>query len=174
MNDDDINRVDLIGSCGSMNDDTINRVNLIGSCGSMNDDAINRVNLIGSCGSMTDDTIDRVNLIGSCGSINDDAINRLPRVECNALITSHETVEANKQLSSCKALGSDAVIYKATCPLVADNITVVTLYMMLRDASMKPLSISTNGKEIFVYNNHRGISLLSVAGKILARILLNR
>ena len=44
----------------------------------------------------------------------------------------------------------------------------------LKNSRMQLLSTYLKGKGILVCDNHRGISLLSIAGKILARVLLNR
>ena len=103
-------------------------------------------------------------------SINDEAINRLPQVKCNPLLdelpTVSETVKTIKLLSSGKAPGSDAIpaeIYKAGGPLVAEK---------LKDATIIHLFKRKGNPQIC--DNHRGISLLSIAGKILARVLLNR
>ena len=118
-------------------------------------------------------------------SIHDDAINRLPQVECNLLLdefqTVSETVKAIKLLSSGKAPGSDAIpaeIYKAGGSSVAKKMTKL-VHIMWRKRS-HPLRIALI---IHVFkrkgnpqlcDNHRGISLLSIAGKVLARVLLNR
>ena len=91
-------------------------------------------------------------------SINEDAIDRHPQIECNVLLdefpTVTETRKAVQQLSSGKAPGADAIpaeVYKAGGLPMAEKLT--------------------NPQ---VCDNHRGISLLSIAGKILAKILLNR
>ena len=44
----------------------------------------------------------------------------------------------------------------------------------LKNSRMQQLSAYPKGKGILVYDNHRGISLLSIAETILARVLLNR
>ena len=44
----------------------------------------------------------------------------------------------------------------------------------LKDSRMQQLSSYSKGKGILVCDNYRGIPLLSIAGKILARVLLNR
>ena len=120
-------------------------------------------------------------------SINDEAINRLPQVECNLLPdelpTISETVKAIKLLSSDKASGSDAIpaeIYKAGGPPVAEKLTELFHIMWrkeaipkeFKDATIIHLFIRKGNPQ--VCDNHRGISLLSIAGKILARVLLNR
>ena len=120
-------------------------------------------------------------------SINDEAINRLPQVECNMLLdefpTVSETVKAIKLLSSGKAPGSDAIpaeIYKTGGIPVAKKMTELFHIMWrkedtpqeFKDASIIHLFKRKGNPHLC--DSHRGISLLSVAGKVLARILLNR
>ena len=120
-------------------------------------------------------------------SINDEAINRLPQVECNPLLdelpTVSETVKAKKILSSGKAPGSDAIpaeIYKAGGPPVAEKLTELfhirwrkeAIPQEFKDATIIHLFKRKGNPQIS--DNHRGISLLSFAEKILARVLLNR
>ena len=119
-------------------------------------------------------------------SINDDAINRLPQVECNLQFdefpTVAETVKAIKFLSSGKAPGSDAIsaeIYKAGETAVAKKMTELFHIMWRNDAipqEFKDASIIHLFKRKGnpqLCDNRRGISLLSIDGKVLARILLN-
>ena len=121
-------------------------------------------------------------------SISNEAINRLPQIKCNPLLdplscsTVFETVKAIKLLSSGKAPGSDAIpaeIYKAGGPPAAEKLTVISHYVKknaipekFKNATMIHLFKRKGNSQ--VCGNHRGISLLSVAGKILARVLLNR
>ena len=119
-------------------------------------------------------------------SINDEAINRLPQVECNPhldeLPTVSETVKAIKLLSSGKAPGSDAIPaenYKAGGPPVAEKLTVISHYVEKRSHPSRIQGCNNyppiqKERKPQVCDNHRGISLLSIAGKILARVLLNR
>ena len=120
-------------------------------------------------------------------SIIDEAINRLPQVECNPLFdelpTVSETVKAIKLLTSGKAPGSDAIpaeIYKAGGPPVAEKLTELFHIMWRREAIPQKFKDATiihlfkRKGNPQVCDNHRGIYLLSVAGKILARVLLNR
>ena len=102
-------------------------------------------------------------------SINDEAINRLPRVECYPLLdelpTVSETVKAIKLLSSGKAPGSDAELFhiiwrKEAIPQEFKDATIIHLFKRKGNPQ--------------VCDNHRGISLLSIAGKIFTRVLLNR
>ena len=121
--------------------------------------------------------------------ISDDAINRLPQVECNLLLdefpTVAETVKAIKLLSSGKAPGSDAIPaenYKAGGTPVAKKMTELFHIMWrkeaipqeFKDASIIHLFKRKGNPQLC--DNRRGISLflLSVAGKVLARVLLNR
>ena len=120
-------------------------------------------------------------------SINDDAINRLPQVECNLLLdkfpTVAETVKAIKLLSSGKAPGSDAIpaeIYKAGGTPVAKKMTELFNIMWRKETIPQEFKEASN-IHLFkrkgnpqLCDNLRGISLLSIAGKVLARVLLNR
>ena len=120
-------------------------------------------------------------------SINDGAINRLPQVECDPLLdelpTVSETVKAIKLLSSGKAPGSDAIpaeIYKAGGLPVAEKLTELFHIMWRKEAIPQEFKDATiihlfkRKGNPQVCDNHWGISLLSVAVKILARVLLNR
>ena len=115
-------------------------------------------------------------------SITDEAINKLP---CNSLLdelpTVSETVKAIKLLSSGKTPGSDAIpveIYKAGDPPIAEKLTKLFHIMRRKEAipqEFKDVTIIHLFKRKGnpqVCDNHRGISLLSIAGKILARVLL--
>ena len=120
-------------------------------------------------------------------SINDEAINRLPQVECNPLLdelpTVSEAVKAIKLLSSGKAPGLYAIpaeIYKAGGPPVAEKLTELFHIVWRKEAIPQDFKNATiihlfkrKGKPQ-ICDNHRGISLLSMAWKILARVLLNR
>ena len=119
-------------------------------------------------------------------SINDEAINRLPQVECNPLLdelpTVSETMKAIKHLSSDKAPGSDAIpaeIYKTGGPPVAEKLTELFHIMWRKEAIRQEFKDATiihlfkRKGNSQVCDNHRGISLLSIAGKILARVLRN-
>ena len=109
-----------------------------------------------------------------------EAINRLQQVECNPLLeTVSETVKAIKLLSSGKAPVSDAIpaeIYKAGGTPVAELFHIMwrkeAVPQEFEDATKIHLFKRKGNPQ--VCDNHRGISLLSIAGKILARALLNR
>ena len=108
-------------------------------------------------------------------------------MECNPLLdelpTVSETVKAIKLLSSGKAPGSDAIpagICKAGGPQVAEKLTELVHIMWRKEAIPEEFKDATiihlfkRKGNPQVCDNHRGISLLSIAGKILARIVLNR
>ena len=108
-------------------------------------------------------------------------------MECNLLLdefaTVSETVKAIKLLSSGKVPGPDAItaeIYKAGGTPVAKKMTELFHIMWRKEANPKKIqgcvsypSIQTK-RESSTCDNHCGISLLSVAGKVLARVLLNQ
>nr|VZI10277.1 unnamed protein product [Spirometra erinaceieuropaei] len=100
--------------------------------------------------------------------ISDATIEPLPQVETNVDLdlppSPQETIRAVQQLSSGKAPGSDAIpaeVYKHGGPQLMDHLTAL-FQEMWRQGNRQ------------VCDNHRGISLLNIAGKIFARILLNR
>ena len=106
------------------------------------------------------------------------------QVECNLLLdefpTLAETVKAIKLLSSGKAPGSESIraeMYKAgRAPVAKEDDSYFTLCgekkPSLKDASVIHLFKWKGNPQLC--DNHRGISLLSIAGKVLARALLNR
>lgn len=94
-----------------------------------------------------------------------------------------ETLTAIKQLSSNKAPGADglpAEIYMSGGTTVAMKLTEIFKHIWMegvvpqdfKDAKLIHLYKKKGDRSLC--DNHRGISLLSVAGKILARILLTR
>nr|VZH93823.1 unnamed protein product [Spirometra erinaceieuropaei] len=120
-------------------------------------------------------------------AISDAAIARLPQVETNADLdlppSLQETIRAVQQLSSGKAPGSDAIpaeVYKHGGPLLMDHLTALFQEMWrqgevpqdFKDATIVHLYKRKENRQNC--DNHRGISLLNIAGKIFARILLNR
>ncbi|BHF69013.1 hypothetical protein SprV_0301205400 [Sparganum proliferum] len=94
----------------------------------------------------------------------------------------HEAIKAVKLLTSGKAPGSDAIpaeIYKRVGPQLMDYLTELFQGIMhqrevpqdFKDATiMHPHRQQRNHQ---ICDNHRGISLLNIAGRIIARILLN-
>nr|VZI46388.1 unnamed protein product [Spirometra erinaceieuropaei] len=120
-------------------------------------------------------------------AISDVAIARLPQVETNVDLdlppSLQETIRAVQQLSSGKAPGSDAIpaeIYKHGDPQLMDHLTVLFQEMWrqgevpqdFKDATIVHLYKRKVDRQ--VCDNHHGIFLLNIAGKIFARILLNR
>ncbi|BHF63558.1 hypothetical protein SprV_0200655200 [Sparganum proliferum] len=120
-------------------------------------------------------------------AISDAAIDRLPQVETNADLdlppSLQETIRAVQQLSSGKASGSDAIpaeVYKHGGPQLMDHLTALFQEMWrqgevpqdFKDATIVHLYKRKGNRQIC--DNHRGISLLNIAGKTFARILLNR
>jgi hypothetical protein len=120
-------------------------------------------------------------------AINEEAIARLPQVEINNDLdnppTEDEVSKAIKQLSCGKAPGSDAIpaeVYKAGGPAMLQNLTMLfqaiwragEVPQQWKDASIVHIYKRKGDRQ--QCDNHRGISLLSIAGKILARVLLNR
>nr|VZI48828.1 unnamed protein product [Spirometra erinaceieuropaei] len=119
--------------------------------------------------------------------ISDAAIARLPQVETNVDLdlppSLQETIRAVQQLSSGKAPASDAIpaeVYKHGGPHLLDHLTALFQEMWrqgevpqdFKDATIVHLYKRKGNRQ--VCDNHRGISLLNIAGKIFARILLNR
>ncbi|BHF61520.1 hypothetical protein SprV_0100449500 [Sparganum proliferum] len=114
-------------------------------------------------------------------AISDAAIDRLPQVETNADLdlppSLQETIRAVQQLSSGKAPGSDAIpaeVYKHGGPQLMDHLTALfqEMWRQGEDATIVHFYKRKGNRQIC--DNHRGISLLNIAGKIFARILLNR
>ena len=115
-------------------------------------------------------------------TVNDNAINRLQQIECNVLLDDFPNVteswKAIQHLSSGKALGADAIpaeVYKA------GGLPMVELFQCMRrkeptpqefkDASIIHL-YKRKGKEILKSVTTTDAYLLSIAGKILAKIQL--
>nr|VZI32434.1 unnamed protein product [Spirometra erinaceieuropaei] len=111
----------------------------------------------------------------------------LPQVETNVDLdlppSLQETIRAVQQLSSGKAPGSDAIpaeVYKHGGPLLMDHLTALFKEMWrqgevpqdFKDATI--VHLYKRKGNLQVCDNHHGISLLNIAGKIFARILLNR
>ncbi|BHF69188.1 hypothetical protein SprV_0301223100 [Sparganum proliferum] len=120
-------------------------------------------------------------------AISDAAVERLPQVETNEDLdfppSLQETLRAEQQLSSGKAPGSDAIpaeVYKHGGPQLMDQLPALFQEMWrqgevpqdFKDATIVHLYKRKGNRQIC--DNHRGISLLNIAGKISARILLNR
>ena len=127
------------------------------------------------------------NVLNRPSNINDDAISNLPQVPFNVEMDRppdiDEVSKAAEQLSCGKAPGKDGIsaeIYKFGGPTLLENMTSLfdliwtkkKLPQELKDASIVHL-YKRKGNRLLC-DNHRGISLLSIAGKLLARVLLNR
>ncbi len=119
--------------------------------------------------------------------INNEAIDRLPQIPIqetlDTLPTMTEIQKAIGALSSGKAPGSDAIpaeVYKEGGPVLWAKLHQLiqliwhqeTVPQDFKDASIVHLYKRKGNRQ--ACDNHRGISLLSIAGKILARVLLNR
>ena len=119
--------------------------------------------------------------------INDEVIQRLFQLEINkdpdALPSVDEVARAIKHMSTGKAPGLDAIpakIFKSGGISLTRRITDLfrshwekeTLPQAFKDATIVHIYKIKGNKR--TCDNHRGISLLSIAGKILARVLLNR
>ncbi|BHF66197.1 hypothetical protein SprV_0200921300 [Sparganum proliferum] len=120
-------------------------------------------------------------------AISDAAIDRLPQVETNMDLdlppSLQETIRAVQQLSSGKSPESDAIpaeVYKHGGPQLMDHLSALFQEMWrqgevpqdFKDATIVHLYKRKGNRQ--VCDNLRGISLLNIAGKIFARILLNR
>ncbi|KAI8513702.1 hypothetical protein Bbelb_080260 [Branchiostoma belcheri] len=127
------------------------------------------------------------NVLNRPSEINNEAIDRLPQVPINdelaAPPTLLETQKAISQLSTGKSPGRDSIsaeVYKEGGLAVSDKLhqlfiiawELETIPQDFKDATIIHLYKRKGNRQ--VCDNHRGISLLSVAGKILARVLLNR
>nr|VZI37878.1 unnamed protein product [Spirometra erinaceieuropaei] len=120
-------------------------------------------------------------------AIFDGTIARLPQVETNVDFdlppSLQETIRAVQQLSSRKVPGPDAIpdeVYKHRGPPLMDHLTALFQEMWRQGEvlqSFKDLTIVHLYKRkgnCQVCDNHLGISLLNIGGKIFARILINR
>ncbi|VDL97114.1 unnamed protein product [Schistocephalus solidus] len=123
----------------------------------------------------------------NCSSaISETSIDRLPQVDMNNDLhlppSLQETIRAVQQISSGKAPGSDAIppeVYKHGGPRLMAELT--TLFQeMCRQKRVPPDFKDVNIVHLYkrkgnrqLCDNHRGISLLKIAGKVFTRILLN-
>ena len=120
-------------------------------------------------------------------SINEEAIARLPQVPLDHSLadppTEDEVEKAIKRLSSGKAPGADSIpaeIYASGGRRLTERLTELFQAMWnqeklpqeYKDASIVHLYKRKGNRK--ACDNHRGISLLSIAGKTLARVMLNR
>ena len=128
------------------------------------------------------------NCVLNCPStINEKAIARLPQIPIKHSFadvpTEAEIEKTLKRLSSGKAPGADSILaeiyafggpsmIRKLCELFESMWIQELIPQELKDASIVHLYKRKGNCQ--TCDNHRGISLLSIAGKILARVLLNR
>ncbi|KAI8501811.1 hypothetical protein Bbelb_202230 [Branchiostoma belcheri] len=127
------------------------------------------------------------NVLNRPSVMNDEAINDMPQVPVNITLdelpTEQEVQQAIQLLSNGKAPGSDAIpaeVYKAGGTVLTQKLTEFfqslwekeEIPQEFKDASIVHLYKRKGNRQSC--DNHRGISLLVIAGKILARVLLNR
>ncbi|GFN82466.1 hypothetical protein PoB_000897200 [Plakobranchus ocellatus] len=127
------------------------------------------------------------NLFSANRTVQDTAMDRIPQLplrdELDEIPSLEETIEAISQLKSRKAAGVDSIppeIWKdggPTLHIALHNLLVCCwekgkLPQDFRDAVI--ITIFKNKGEKSDCSNYRGITLLSIAGKVLARVLLNR
>ena len=126
-------------------------------------------------------------VLNQISDFDDSVLDELPDFEVNehlsSLPTQAETDFAIKQMASDKAAGSDSIpaeVYKHGGDLLKKRLRDLFVLIwehrhlpqQLKDALI--VHIYKRKGDISCCDNHRGISLLSIAGKILARIVLNR
>uniref|UniRef100_H3B2X3 Reverse transcriptase domain-containing protein n=1 Tax=Latimeria chalumnae TaxID=7897 RepID=H3B2X3_LATCH len=127
------------------------------------------------------------NLLNCDSSIEEDeVIDQLPKCQTKEFLaeepTLPETIKAIKLLSSGKAPGSKVIpaeVYKVGGIHLAQSLTELfrlmwrkeTIPQAYKDASIIHLFKHKGSR--YICDNHRGISLLVFAGKILVRIILN-
>ena len=119
-------------------------------------------------------------------AINDEAIARLPQLATNLELDQPPSIEEVskpiKQMTSGKAPGPDAIaaeVFKTGGKTILSQLTSLFQTMWnqeqlpqeFRDATIVHIYKRKGNRQSC--DNHRGISLLSIAGKILARVLLN-
>jgi len=118
-------------------------------------------------------------------SINDEAIQRLAQVDMNPnrnVLCEDEVAKAIKQMSSGKSPGPDgtpAEVFKSGGPslqkltaLFQSSWEIEILPQEFKDATIVHIYKRRSNKRSC--DNLRGIFLLSIAGKIMARVLLSR
>nr|VZI24279.1 unnamed protein product [Spirometra erinaceieuropaei] len=118
-------------------------------------------------------------------AISDAVIDRMPQVKTNVDLdlppSLRESIRAVQQLSNGKALESDAIpaeVYKHGGPRLMDHLTAPFQEMWrqgeipqdFEDPRIVHLYKRKGNSQLC--DNHRGISLLNIAGKIFTRLLL--
>ncbi|VDM02255.1 unnamed protein product [Schistocephalus solidus] len=126
------------------------------------------------------------NVLNCSSAISVAAIDRLPQVDTNNDLelppSKPETIRAVQQISSGRAPGSDAIppeIYKHGGPRLMAELTTIfqeiwrqgQVCQEFKDATIFHLYKRKGNRQLC--DNHKGISLLNITGKIFARILLN-
>ena len=126
-------------------------------------------------------------LLNRPSSIDPNAINDIPQRKINeqlgVLPTEEEVIEAIDELQSDKAAGPDGIppeVFKVGGPALVKRLTEFLCHCWhdgeipqdLKDARIVHLYKGKGDKSSC--DNYRGISLLAIAGKILAKITLNR
>ncbi|XP_076030447.1 uncharacterized protein LOC143018749 [Oratosquilla oratoria] len=127
------------------------------------------------------------NVLNRPAQINDEAIARLPQVPTNNdfddLLSADEVRQAINQMSTGRAPGSDAIpakVHKSGEPVIVSQLTI--LYQSMWNKEQLPQEFR-DATIVHIYkrkgnsqscDSHRGISLLSIAGKILACVPLKR
>lgn len=128
-----------------------------------------------------EDVLNRVSVIS------DEAINQLPQSPIHDCLDNQpcleETTLAIKQLSTGKAAGPDGIpaeVLKNGGEVIASHLTELFCRIWAEEAVPQDFKdalivhIYKNKGNRRVCDNHRGISLLSIVGKTLARIIVNR
>ena len=126
------------------------------------------------------------NMLNRPAAINDKAIARFPQLatnqELNIPPASEEVSSVIKQMTSGKASGPDVIpaeVFKSSGAAINDQLTSLyqtmwnqeQLLQEFRDATIVHIYKHKGSRPSI--DNHRGISLMSIAGKILARVFLN-
>lgn len=126
-------------------------------------------------------------VLNRVSTISEDALDAVPQrailEELDDPPSVTETMKAIKQMSAGKSPGMDSIpaeIYKHGGKVLAIRLT--ELFVSIWEHGLMPqefkdaliIHLYKNKGDRRCCDNHRGISLLSVAGKILARIIINR
>ena len=146
-----------------------------------------RTKLITDCNKILERWAEYFSAVFNCpSSINDEAIQYLLQVpvnhELDALPTLGETQKAIGQLSNGKAPGADAIlakVYKYGGPVLHQKLVDIfqsiwqqgTVLQDFKDALI--IHLYKRKGNCQQCDNHCSISLLSITGKVLARVLLN-
>ena len=126
-------------------------------------------------------------LFSAIGKVHEAAIDRIPQqpteTDLDKALTLQETVKAIDQLKSCKAAGIDGVpleVWKNGDLALHTKLHEFFIYCWEEGKLPQDLHVAViitlykNKRVKSDCSNYRRITLLSIAGKIVARILLNR